>query len=223
MGGPGELSSPLLQLLPASPLCPWGRGLLLALLRAFQSPHCCHFPQERICRFRPVPTAPCSFVQGIISLLSHAAESNFQTVLATLTMFASRLYKGRNARISRRKKVKRYGFPSWHSSALFSQQLLPWEPRCIAGHWGPLSECLKAFLPTQMELDSTRAHATRSALMLAHGSLALRASKEQLLAHLEGDIVGNILMLYSCSCRVRAQNVPGCLSAQLQPLHMGGC
>ena len=84
-------------------------------------------------------------------------------------------------------------------------------------------KCLKAFLPTQMELDSTRAHATRSALMLAHGSLALRASKEQLLAHLEGDIVGNILMLYSCSCRVRAQSVPGCLSAQLQPLHMGGC
>ena len=91
------------------------------------------------------------------------------------------------------------------------------------GALGPLSECLKAFLPTQMELDSTRAHATRSALMLAHGSLALRASKEQLLAHLEGDIVGNILMLYSCSCRVRAQSVPGCLSAQLQPLHMGGC
>ena len=86
-----------------------------------------------------------------------------------------------------------------------------------------MSKCLKAFLPTQMELDSTRAHATRSALMLAHGSLALRASKEQLLAHLKGDIVGNILMLYSCSCRVRAQSAPGCLSAQLQPLHMGGC
>ena len=156
-------------------------------------------------------------MQGIVSLLSHVAESNFQAVLATLTTFASRLCKGRNARISRRKKVKRYGFPSWHSSALFSAL----EPRCIAGHWGPLSECLKAFLPTQMELDSTRAQATRSALVLAHGSLALRASKEQLLAHLEGDIVGNILMLYSCSCRVRAQSVPGCLSAQLQPLHMG--
>ncbi|XP_040518423.1 maestro heat-like repeat-containing protein family member 2B isoform X2 [Gallus gallus] len=53
----------------------------------------------------------------------------------------------------------------------------------------------------QMELDSRRAHATRSALILAHGSLALRASKEQLLARLEGDIVGNILLLYSCSCR----------------------
>ncbi|XP_019467987.1 maestro heat-like repeat-containing protein family member 2B [Meleagris gallopavo] len=104
---------------------------------------------------------PCE-AQGIISLLSHAAESNFQTVLATLTMFASRLCKGHNARISRRKK---------------------------------------------MELDSTRAHATRSALMLAHGSLALHASKEQLLAHLEGDIVGNILMLYSCSCRDLQNNL----------------
>ena len=227
-----QVSSPLLQLLRASPLCPWGRGLLLALLWAFQSPLCCCFPQVRTSlatvagcasRFRPAPTALCSFVQGMISLVSHAAESNFHAVLDTLTMFASRLCKGQSGRISRSKKVKCYGFPSWHSSALFSQQLLPWEPRCITGHWGPLSECLKAFLPSQMELNSTRAHATRSALILAHGSLALQASKEQLLARLEGDIVGNILLLYSCSCRVRAQNVPGCLSAQLQPLHMGGC
>ena len=36
-----QVSSPLLQLLPASPPCPWGRGLLLALPKAFQSPHCC--------------------------------------------------------------------------------------------------------------------------------------------------------------------------------------
>ncbi|XP_010705722.2 maestro heat-like repeat-containing protein family member 2B [Meleagris gallopavo] len=97
-----------------------------------------------------------SEAQGMISLVSHAAESNFHIVLDTLTMFASRLCKGRNSRISRRKK---------------------------------------------MELNSTRAHATRSALILAHGSLALQASKEQLLARLEGDIVGNILLLYSCSCR----------------------
>ena len=91
------------------------------------------------------------------------------------------------------------------------------------GHRGLLSECLKAFLPTQMELDSRRAQATRSALILAHGSLALRASKEQLLARLEGDIVGNILLLYSCSCRVRAHSVPGCLSTQPQSLHVGEC
>ncbi|XP_048785590.1 maestro heat-like repeat-containing protein family member 2B [Lagopus muta] len=97
-----------------------------------------------------------SEAQGMISLVSHAADSNFHTVLDTLTVFASRLCKGRNGRISRRKK---------------------------------------------MELDSTRAQATRSALILAHGSLALRASKEQLLARLEGDIVGNILLLYSCSCQ----------------------
>ncbi|POI31449.1 hypothetical protein CIB84_004800, partial [Bambusicola thoracicus] len=109
----------------------------------------------RTSRFRPAPTAPCSFVQGMVSLLSHAAESNFHTVLDTFTMFASRLSKGRNGRISRRKK---------------------------------------------MELDSRRAQATCSALILTHGSLALRASKKQLLARLEGDIVGNILLLYSCSC-----------------------
>ena len=216
------------QLLPASPLCPLGRALLLALLRAFRSPHCCCFPQARTSpatvagrtsRFRPAPTAPCSFVQGMISLLSHAAESNFHTVLDTLTMFASRLCRGQNGRISRRKKVKRYAFPSWLSAALFSLG----SPGASWGTGGLLSECLKAFLPTQMELDSRRAHATRSALILAHGSLALRASKEQLLARLEGDIVGNILLLYSCSCRVRARSVPGCLSTQLQPLHVGGC
>ncbi|XP_040515215.1 maestro heat-like repeat-containing protein family member 2B isoform X2 [Gallus gallus] len=97
-----------------------------------------------------------SEAQGMISLLSHAAESNFHTVLDTLTTFASRLCRGQKGRISRRKK---------------------------------------------MELDSRRAQATRSALIRAHGSLALRASKEQLLARLEGDIVGNILLLYSCSCR----------------------
>ncbi|XP_031451887.1 LOW QUALITY PROTEIN: maestro heat-like repeat-containing protein family member 2B, partial [Phasianus colchicus] len=48
---------------------------------------------------------------------------------------------------------------------------------------------------------------TADALMLAHGSLALCATKEQLLAHLEGDIVGNILMLYSCSCRDLQNNL----------------
>ncbi|POI27730.1 hypothetical protein CIB84_008521, partial [Bambusicola thoracicus] len=97
-----------------------------------------------------------SEAQGMISLLSHAAESNFHTVLDTLTTFASRLCKGQNVKISGCKK---------------------------------------------MELNSRRAQATRSALILAHGSLALRASKEQLLARLEGDMVGNILLLYSCSCR----------------------
>ena len=36
-----QVRSPPSQLLPASPVCPLGRGLLLALLRAFRSPHCC--------------------------------------------------------------------------------------------------------------------------------------------------------------------------------------
>ncbi|XP_010725020.2 maestro heat-like repeat-containing protein family member 2B [Meleagris gallopavo] len=121
-----------------------------------------HVQQKLLQHLEEVNAEDPSEAQGIISLLSHAAESNFQTVLATLTIFASRLCKSRNGKISRRKK---------------------------------------------MELESTRAHATRSALMLAHGSLALRASKEQLLAHLEGDIVGNILMLYSCSCRDLQNNL----------------
>eukprot|EP00075_Anas_platyrhynchos_P022799 XP_027312052.1 maestro heat-like repeat-containing protein family member 2B [Anas platyrhynchos] len=42
---------------------------------------------------------------------------------------------------------------------------------------------------------SRRAEATCSAVMLAHSSMALRASKEQLLAHVEADIAGNILLL----------------------------
>ena len=79
--------------------------------------------------------------------------------------------------------------------------IFTWEPRCLVGHRGLLSECLKAFYPTQMELDSRRAHATRSALILAHGSLALRASKEQLLARLEGDIVGT----FCCSTAAAAR------------------
>ena len=36
-----QVRSPPSQLLPASPVCPLGRALLLALLRAFRSPHCC--------------------------------------------------------------------------------------------------------------------------------------------------------------------------------------
>jgi len=126
-------------------------------------------------------------------------------------------------------RPKREDFQTQEGEALrisilaFFCLIFTWEPRCIVGHRGLLSECLKAFLPTQMELDSRRAQATRSALILAHGSLALRASKEQLLARLEGDIVGNILLLYSCSCRVRAHSVPGCLSTQPQSLHVGEC
>ncbi|XP_032042123.1 maestro heat-like repeat-containing protein family member 2B [Aythya fuligula] len=47
----------------------------------------------------------------------------------------------------------------------------------------------------QMTQASRRAEATCSAVMLAHSSMALRASKEQLLADVEADIAGNILLL----------------------------
>ncbi|NXI75108.1 MRO2B protein, partial [Anseranas semipalmata] len=45
----------------------------------------------------------------------------------------------------------------------------------------------------------TSAQAARNAAMLAYSSLALRASKEQLLAHMETDIVGNTLLLFRTS------------------------
>ncbi|NWZ26284.1 MROH1 protein, partial [Asarcornis scutulata] len=69
-------------------------------------------------------------------------------------------------------------------------------------HFGLVLETLTTFaatsctsLATQMTQASRRAEATCSAVMLAHSSMALRASKEQLLAHVEADIAGNILLL----------------------------
>ncbi|XP_065596924.1 maestro heat-like repeat-containing protein family member 2B [Cyrtonyx montezumae] len=115
-----------------------------------------HVQEQLLRHLEETNTERSSEVQEMISLLSHAAQSNFLLVLDTLTVFASRLCKGQNAKISRQKKT---------------------------------------------ELDSTRAHATRSALILAHGSLALCASKENLLARLEVDIVENIVLLYCCSCQ----------------------
>ncbi|XP_068535447.1 maestro heat-like repeat-containing protein family member 2B [Anas acuta] len=50
---------------------------------------------------------------------------------------------------------------------------------------------------------SRRAEATCRAVMLAHSSMALRASKEQLLAHVEADIAGNILLLSISSSQIQ--------------------
>ncbi|XP_032042226.1 maestro heat-like repeat-containing protein family member 2B [Aythya fuligula] len=75
-------------------------------------------------------------------------------------------------------------------------------------HFGLVLETLTTFAATscsvrglrvsrrrKMTQASRRAEATCSAVMLAHSSMALRASKEQLLAHVEADIAGNILLL----------------------------
>ncbi|POI33065.1 hypothetical protein CIB84_003183, partial [Bambusicola thoracicus] len=91
----------------------------------------------------------------------HAAEINFHLVLDMFTIFISKLCNGWNAR-----------------------QSLPWWPWVLV-----VIKRLKTLLPPQMELDSMRAHATHSTLMFTHSSLALHASKEQLLLHLEGDTV----------------------------------
>lgn len=71
-----------------------------------------------------------------------------------------------------------------------------------------------------MTRASRRAQATCNAAMLTYSSMALRASKEQLLAHVEADIVGNILLLYISSSQVRARGVQGqgCWVPQLQSL-----
>eukprot|EP00076_Gallus_gallus_P042284 XP_025007822.1 maestro heat-like repeat-containing protein family member 1 [Gallus gallus] len=61
-----------------------------------------------------------SEAQGMISLLSHAAETNFHTVPGHAHHVCVQAVQRPEGRISRRKKVKRYAFPSWLSAALFS-------------------------------------------------------------------------------------------------------
>ncbi|KAM9193184.1 maestro heat-like repeat-containing protein family member 2B [Mergus octosetaceus] len=126
-----------------------------------------------------------SEAQGIISLICQAADSHFRLVLETLTTFAATSCSVWCFRVSRRRKVRCLGF---HSLAFFHLLL-------IVGCGGPSGGCLTASLATQTTQASRRAEATCSAVMLAHSSMALRASKEQLLAHVEADIVGNILLL----------------------------
>uniref|UniRef100_A0A8B9IIB6 Uncharacterized protein n=1 Tax=Anser cygnoides TaxID=8845 RepID=A0A8B9IIB6_ANSCY len=61
------------------------------------------------------------------------------------------------------------------------------------------AQCFGASRRKKMTRASRRAQATCNAAMLTYSSMALRASKEQLLAHVEADIVGNILLLYISS------------------------
>ncbi|XP_067153084.1 maestro heat-like repeat-containing protein family member 2B [Apteryx mantelli] len=49
--------------------------------------------------------------------------------------------------------------------------------------------------------DTMRTCATRAALMVTYGRMALRAPREQLLAHVERDVVGNVLWLYQEGCQ----------------------
>lgn len=150
-------------------------------------------------------------LQGIISLVCQAADSHFGLVLETLTTFAATSCSGRGLRVSRRRKVRCLGFPS----------LAVFHLLFIVGCGGPWGGRLTASLATQTTQASRRAEATCRAVMLAHSSMALRASKEQLLAHVEADIAGNILLLSISSSQVRARGVQGqgCwVQSQLQAL-----
>ncbi|XP_066852245.1 maestro heat-like repeat-containing protein family member 2B [Anser cygnoides] len=69
-----------------------------------------------------------------------------------------------------------------------------------------------------MTRASRRAQATCNAAMLTYSSMALRASKEQLLAHVEADIVGNILLLYISSSQVPQETVCPSMKIQALPL-----
>ncbi|XP_068812471.1 maestro heat-like repeat-containing protein family member 2B [Struthio camelus] len=71
--------------------------------------------------------------------------------------------------------------------------------RCAESHFQLALSSVKAFMGTlkhQKQSNTVRTRATRAALMVVYGRMALRAPREQLLAHIERDIVGNVLQLY---------------------------
>ncbi|NXA32516.1 MRO2B protein, partial [Eudromia elegans] len=64
-------------------------------------------------------------------------------------------------------------------------------------HWGSrLCVPCSALQLFSLLLDVVKARATRAALMVIYGRMALRAPKEELLARVGRDIVGNVLRLY---------------------------
>ncbi|XP_075287195.1 maestro heat-like repeat-containing protein family member 2B [Opisthocomus hoazin] len=96
--------------------------------------------------------------QGMISVVSRAAENHFHLVLDTVTMFSS----------------------------------------AFTGDW--LCQTSTGW-KVQQQQNKERAQATCAALMHTYSSIALCAPKEQLLACVEKEIVGNILQL--CGARER--------------------
>nr|XP_047912633.1 maestro heat-like repeat-containing protein family member 2B isoform X6 [Anser cygnoides] len=80
------------------------------------------------------------------------------------------------------------------------------------------AQCFGASRRKKMTRASRRAQATCNAAMLTYSSMALRASKEQLLAHVEADIVGNILLLYISSSQVPQETVCPSMKIQALPL-----
>ncbi|XP_067161217.1 maestro heat-like repeat-containing protein family member 2B, partial [Apteryx mantelli] len=75
--------------------------------------------------------------------------------------------------------------------------------RCAESHFQLALSSVKEFTGTlkHQKSDTVRTHATRAALMVTYGQMALRAPREQLLAHVERDVVGNVLQLYREGCQ----------------------
>ncbi|KAK4817743.1 hypothetical protein QYF61_026966 [Mycteria americana] len=93
-----------------------------------------------------------SEAQGMISVVSHAAESHFHLVLDTVTMFTATFTR------------------DW-----FYQNSMVWK--------------------VQQRQNMERAQASCAALMRTYSGIALHAPKEQLLTHVDKEIMGNILRL----------------------------
>ncbi|XP_067173016.1 maestro heat-like repeat-containing protein family member 2B [Apteryx mantelli] len=88
--------------------------------------------------------------------------------------------------------------------------------RCAESHFQLALSSVKEFTGTlkHQKSDTVRTRATRTALMVTYGQMALRAPREQLLAHVERDMVGNVLQLYREGCQEVIQEEP-----QESPVH----
>ncbi|KAM8807406.1 maestro heat-like repeat-containing protein family member 2B [Eudromia elegans] len=75
--------------------------------------------------------------------------------------------------------------------------------RCAEGHFHLALRCVEQLVGALRpeKRDVVKARATRAALMVIYGRVALRAPKEELLACVGTDIVGNVLRLYREGCQ----------------------
>ncbi|XP_040977780.1 maestro heat-like repeat-containing protein family member 2A [Aquila chrysaetos chrysaetos] len=150
-----------------------------------------------------------SEAKGMISVVSHAAESHFYLLLGTLTMFSAAFTRGWAYQAST--GWKRMGFGTW------------WIRATQLGQLQRLLACLLALLAcSHVAPDLTAAGAgdegvghgvTLCPFLKAEGweqepaysGMALHAPKEQLLACVDKEIMGNILRLSRDKQRVGAQ------------------
>ncbi|XP_064367007.1 maestro heat-like repeat-containing protein family member 2B [Dromaius novaehollandiae] len=75
--------------------------------------------------------------------------------------------------------------------------------RCAESHFQLALSLVKEFTGTlkRKKSKARRTRATRAALLVMYGRMALRAPREQLLARVERDVVANVLQLYREGCQ----------------------